>query len=34
MRSRILLVDDEAGVRSAIRRFLEAHSFDVSEAVD
>jgi len=34
MKSRILLVDDEAGVRQAIRRYLEAQGFLVSEAAD
>src|SRR5260370_11728485 len=31
-RNRILIVDDESGIRFGIRNFLDAHGFDVTEA--
>jgi len=33
-RNRILIVDDESGIRFGIRNFLDAHGFDVTEAED
>src|SRR5680860_149544 len=33
-KSKILIVDDEASIRFALRDFLEAHRFDVCEATD
>src|ERR1043165_9911730 len=34
LRNRVLLVDDEAGPRFGVRRFLKSHDFDVEEAND
>jgi DNA-binding NtrC family response regulator len=34
LRNRVLLVDDEAGPRFGVRRFLKSHGFDVEEADD
>jgi DNA-binding NtrC family response regulator len=34
LRSRILVVDDEAGIRFGVRDFLTAHGYDVDEAED
>src|ERR1051326_5775881 len=34
LRNRVLLVDDEAGPRFGVRRFLKSHDFDVEEAED
>jgi DNA-binding NtrC family response regulator len=34
LRNRVLLVDDEAGPRFGMRRFLKSHGFDVDEADD
>jgi len=34
LRNRVLLVDDEAGPRFGVRRFLKSHDFDVEEADD
>ncbi len=34
LRNRVLLVDDEAGPRFGIRRFLKSHGFDIEEADD
>jgi DNA-binding NtrC family response regulator len=34
LRNRVMLVDDEAGPRFGVRRFLKSHDFDVEEADD
>ncbi len=31
-RNKILIVDDEAGIRSPMRRFFEAHGYEIEEA--